>query len=150
MERERASNRARVSEAIAEHLKQIDGTGSYLTNLSGNVKPRLQFWDEIDDFPAVNISAGTETREYNGGNFRWRDLNLIIRCYVRQEDNPLEELELLMQDVEAALETPLPIVYRDTRGNPQSIVQITLLSMTTDEGVMAPLAVGEIAILVRY
>ena len=46
------------------------------------VERRLKFWDEVDEFPTVHIGAGGETREYDGGGFRFRFLRITIRCYV--------------------------------------------------------------------
>ena len=67
-----ATKRSSIVNALAEKLKMIDGTGAFLMNLYNNVEPRLLFWDEVTDFPAVHINAGSETREYQGGGYKDR------------------------------------------------------------------------------
>ena len=64
------TRRSAIVTALAEQLKAIDGTGTFLTNLFDNVSPRLLFWDEVTDFPAVHLNAGQETREYQGGGYK--------------------------------------------------------------------------------
>ena len=76
------SRRANLLKSIAEKLKDIDGSGAFLTDLQNNVHPRLKFWDEVDEFPAVHLNAGSESRQYQGGGFKDRFLVVTIRCYV--------------------------------------------------------------------
>jgi hypothetical protein len=42
------------------------------------------------------------------------------------------------------------LTYTDQDGTSQSVQQITILSLDTDEGALEPLAVGEIICEVRY
>ena len=77
------SRRANILKALAEKLKDIDGSGAFLTDLQNNVEPRLKFWDEVVEFPAVHLNAGAETRQYQGGGFKDRFLAITIRCYVQ-------------------------------------------------------------------
>ena len=148
--RDYSSNRNKVVQALANKLKLIDGTGEWLTNVNGKVFPRLRFWDEIEETPEINLSAGNETREYNGGGLRWRDLQVTIRVYVEHEEDPQNVLGLVLQDVETSMEDPTPIKYYDTRNVEHQIVQVTIVSISTDEGALAPVGVGEMVILVRY
>ena len=61
--RQYTTRRQGIVDAIVDKLKNIDGAGNYHTNLEDNVSPRLKFWDEVDEFPAVHINAGSETRQ---------------------------------------------------------------------------------------
>ena len=72
------TRRSSIVTALSSKLKSIDGTGEFLTDLYENVEPRLLFWDEVTDFPAVHINAGQETREYQGGGYRDRFLTLPL------------------------------------------------------------------------
>ena len=81
------SRRANILKALAEKLKDIDGSGAFLTDLQNNVEPRLKFWDEVVEFPAVHLNAGAETRQYQGGGFKDRFLAITIRCYVQDEED---------------------------------------------------------------
>ena len=148
MARSTSTRRSQILDALVEKFKDIDGSGDYRTNLSNQVFPTMKFWDEISTYPAVNLSAGTETREYYGSNNRWRFLTITIRAYVNQED-PTEALCLLLEDLEYVLDNNLSISYSDSYGS-GGTAQQTILSIDTDEGVLAPLGIGEMIIEVRY
>ena len=149
-ERTYTSRRANILKALAGKLKDIDGSGAFLTDLQNNVEPRLKFWDEVVEFPAVHLNAGAETRQYQGGGFKDRFLAITIRCYVQDEEDATEGLNLLMEDIETVLEENSRLEYSDAQNNTFNTQQITIVSINTDEGVLEPLAVGEIDIEVRY
>ena len=144
-----ASRRARIIEALVTKLKTIDGQGAFLTDVGENVHPRLKFWDEVDEFPAIHLNAGSETREYQSAGVRDRFLSVTIRCYVQDEDAQ-EALNQLMEDIETVIEDNSRLTYTDKANNVFYTKQITVLSIDTDEGVLEPLGVGEILIEVRY
>ena len=148
MARSTSTRRSQILDALVTKFKNIDGTGDYRTNLANQVFPAMKFWDEISTYPAVHLSAGTETREYYGSNNRWRFLTITIRAYVNQED-PTEALCLLLEDIEYVLDNNLSITYSDSYGS-ASTAQQTIISIDTDEGVLAPLGIGEMIIEVRY
>jgi len=146
--RQYTSRRSAITRALAEKIEGIDGRGIYHTAIA-EVSPRLKFWDEVEEFPAVHLNAGSESRQYQGGQYKDRFLNLTIRCYVNQED-AVDALDELLEDVETVLEENSRFVYYDRMGLEQYTQQITVISIDTDEGVLEPLGVGEILIEVRY
>ena len=143
------SRRANILNALAEKLKDIDGSGAFLTDLQNNVHPRLKFWDEVDQFPAIHLNAGAETREYQAAGYKDRFLSVTIRCYVQEEDAQ-RALNVLMEDVETLIEDNAQLEYSDRQNNVFKTQQITILSIDTDEGVLEPLGIGEILVEVRY
>ena len=143
------SRRANIVAALTDKLKNINGAGQFLTDLQNNVHPRLKFWDEVDQFPAIHLNPGAETREYQGGGYKDRFLSITIRCYVQEEDAQ-DALNILMEDVETVLEDNAQLEYTDKQNNTFKTQQITIISIDTDEGVLDPLGVGEILIEVRY
>ena len=147
--REYTSRRIAIIDALVEKLEEIDGSGNYRTDLNGNVSRRLKFWDEVDEFPAIHISAGAETREYLGAQNKTRFMQVTLRCYVNDEDS-VEALEGLMEDVETVLDTHSRLRYVDRKYDFQYTQLITVLSLDTDEGALEPLGVGEIVCEVRY
>jgi hypothetical protein len=149
MDRIYTTRRQSIVDALVTKLKLIDGTGDYLTNLYSNVSPRLKFWDEIVDFPAVHLNAGSESREYQGGGYKDRYLNITVRCYVNEED-AVVALDKLLEDVETVIEENSRLIYTDKQGATQFTHQISIISIDTDEGVLEPLGVGELLIQVRY
>jgi hypothetical protein len=148
-ERDYTTRRMAIVKAIEDKLKLIDGNSPYRTNLFGNVLPRLKFWDEVQDFPAVHVSAGAETRQYQGGGYKDRFLTLTIRIYV-QEENAVFALEKLFEDIETVIESNSWLEYLDQDGNTQRTQTISILSIDSDEGALEPLGVGEIICEVRY
>ena len=148
-ERTYTSRRMNIIEALVTKLKDIDGSGAYLMDVNENVHPRLQFWDEIEEFPALHLNAGSETRDYQAGGYKDRFLSVTVRCYVNEEDAQ-RSLNALMEDVETVVEENSRLQYRDRLNATHFTQQITVVSIDTDEGVLEPLGVGEIALEVRY
>ena len=147
--RQYTTRRMGIIEAIVDKLKEINGGGTYHTDLGNNVSPRLKFWDEVDEFPAVHVNAGREAREYLTGGVKNRFLNITLRCYVNEED-AVNALDALLEDVETVLEDNAAMSYTDKLGVSQGIQQITVLSIDTDEGVLEPMGVAEMVAEVRY
>lgn len=143
------SRRSNIVEALSEKLKNIDGSGAFLSDVANNVHPQLKFWDEVEDFPAIHLNAGSETREYQAGGYKDRFLSVTVRCYVN-EDEAQYALNALMEDVETVIEENSNLQYFDKQNNEFNCQQITVVSIDTDEGVLEPMGIGEILLEVRY
>jgi hypothetical protein len=143
------TRRLGIVNALVDQLKNINGAGAYLSDVNENVSPRLKFWDEVEEFPAIHLNAGSETREYQAGGYKDRFLSITLRCYVQAEDS-VEALDELLEDVETVLEDNSRLAYLDRTQTTQYTQQITIISIETDEGVLEPLGVGEMLIEVRY
>ena len=144
-----STRRLGIIQALVEKLKEIDGNGDFNTDVYGNVHPRLKFWDEVNEFPAIHLNAGSESRIYQSAGYKDRFLAVTVRVYVQAEDS-VEALEELLEDIETVIETNSRLSYTDRRGDEQFTQQITIISIDTDEGVLEPLGVGEILLEVRY
>ena len=142
------SRRAGITAALADKLATIDGRGLFKQSVA-ETSPRLKFWDEIEEFPAVHLIAGSEPRQYQTGGYKDRFLNVTVRCYVNEEDS-VTALDELLEDVETVIEENSRLRYYDRNGLEQHTHQISILSIDTDEGVLDPLGVGELLIEVRY
>ena len=148
--RKHSTRRRSIVGAIAEKLyENLNGSAPYRSAVQ-SVEPRLRFWDEVQDFPAIQVGAGQETREYEGAGFRFRFLRITIRCYVNDNDDVILALEELLEDVETVLEDNDPLTYTDSTGTSQTTAKTTIISVDTDEGVLEPLGVGEVIIEVQY
>ena len=141
------SKRTSIIKALTEKLRGIDGTAPYSTNLYGNAHAKLKFWDEVQDFPAVYLTPGSEQREYLPSAFTWAYLGVAIKVYCRG-DEAQEELERLLEDIETCIDANRVLVYDAEKGH--ETTEILIQSITTDEGLLAPYAVGEINLQVRY
>ena len=145
MSRSNTTRRSAILTALAEKFKEINGSGSFKSRLDDNVQTRMKFWDEIEQYPAVHMAAGAETREYYGGGNKWRFLTIMIRAYVNAED-PIEEL---LEDIETVIDANNSLTYHQL-GTNAGVTQFTVISIDTDEGVLAPLGIGEMIIEARY
>ena len=142
------SKRSSITKAIVAKLNLLlDGTAPYQTNLYGNAYAKLKFWDEIQDWPSVYATPGTEQREYLPGNFKWGHLGIALKVYCKGEDSQ-EQLETLLADIEACIDANRVLVYDQDKQH--ETTEILIQSIITDEGLLAPYAVGEVQLQVRY
>jgi len=144
------TQRKKIAVALAEKLKEIDGSYPYNINVFDNVESHLVFLDEIQQYPKVCVVAGDESRQYLPDGFKWRFLSLTIRAYVSNEEDAQEELSLLIEDIERIIDDNDALVYDDAVSPNEQTTSMTIESIGTDEGVIAPLGIGEIVVEVRY
>lgn len=141
------TKRTAITKALVEKLKtNLDGV-AYTSNIFGNAYPKIKFWDEVEDFPCIYATPGSESREYMPSDFIWGYLGISLKLYCRGEFAQ-EDLEQLLQDVEDVVDANRVLVYDVTNG--YETTEILLTSITTDEGLLAPYAIGEINLQVRY
>jgi hypothetical protein len=141
------SRRTSIITALTDKFKLIDGQSPYQVNLTGNAFAKLKFWDEVEDFPSVYTTPGSEQRDYHPGGFAWGYLGLSVKVYCRGENAQLE-LEQLLEDLETCIDANRVLVYDVAKA--YETTEILIQSITTDEGLLAPYAVGEINLQVRY
>ena len=144
------TKRKKIAEALANKLKEIDGSHPYNVNIFDNVTTKMVFLDEIEQYPKVCVVAGDEERESQPGGFKWIFLGLTIRAYVHNAEDAQEELELLLEDIERIIDENDALVYDDTVDPNLTATSMTIETVSTDEGVIQPLGIGEISITVRY
>jgi hypothetical protein len=140
--------RSKIADALVEQLKSVDGASPYLINFHKNVRKKLIFWDEIDDFPFICVVAGDETRQYLPSDFKWAFLNVNIKVYVKAEDAE-EELEKALIDIERVIDANCTLAY-DPDDITKTTEDIRILSISTDEGLLNPIGVGDILLQIRY
>jgi hypothetical protein len=143
------SRRKEITELLVSELKKINGSVStfdssytYNFNIFNNVIRRMKFLDEINDFPTICVNAGEESRIYDTLGLTTGELNLTIRSYVKAE-NPITTAENLADDIEH-------IVYHLGDRSDIGVLDITIQSVSTDEGLVAPFGILEIEVLARY
>lgn len=141
------STRSSIVNALVEKLKEIDGSESYQSNVFNNVTNKLKFWDEVNDFPYICVVPGSETRDYLPADFKWGFLGISLKVYVKG-DEPIQELENLLEDIEKVIDANRTVAYGETPA--ERTTEILITSIVTDEGLLAPYGVGEINLQVRY
>lgn len=139
------SKRNSIVKALAEKLKLIDGSAPYLVNIYGNAFPWLKFWDEVQNFPCIYMTPGSEYREYLPGDFKWAFLSISLKVYCNGEEST-SQLEQLLEDIETCIDANRVLEYSPG----METTEILITSIVTDEGLLAPYAVGEINLQVRY
>mgnify|MGYP001440093349 FL=1 len=145
-----ASRRKEIIEFLVTQLKEIDGQTSgfsasytYGNNLFNNVFRKLKFLDEVNDFPAIYISAGTEIRDFNSKNLTLASLDATIRAYVFGEDNSQDLSDSLVQDIEH-------VIYSLGDNPDKGILDITIDNISTDEGLATPYGIAEVELTIVY
>ena len=69
---------------------------------------------------------------------------------MEKAEDAQEELALLLEDIERIIDENDALVYDDTVDPNLQTTSITIESISTDEGVIAPLGIGEMVVTVRY
>ena len=142
--------RKKIVDALVEKIQGIDGNHPFNSNIFNNAHGGMVFLDEITEYPKVCVVSGDEVREYQPGEFKWRFLSLDIRVYVEDQEDPQEVLALLMEDIERVIDENDILIYDDTVSPNLTTTSLTLQSLSTDEGVLAPLGIGEMTLECRY
>jgi hypothetical protein len=145
-----ASRRKEIVEYIVTQLKQIDGETSgfnpsytYFNNLFNNVFRKLKFLDEVNDFPSIYVSAGTEIRDFNSKSLTVGTLDVTIRAYVFGEDNSQNLSDDLVQDIEH-------VIYSLGDNPEMGVLDITIDNISTDEGLTTPYGIAEVELTIVY
>lgn len=144
----KGTTRQSIVKAFVEKLKEINGSGQYEANLFSNVEPKLKFWDEVNDFPYVSVTAANESREYLPGGFEWGFIVLNVRVYVQQDDSQ-DALEVILSDIERCVRDNRELTYGSLEQG-QTTTDVSLLSIETDGGLLNPLGIGEMVFLIQY
>ena len=144
------SRRTEIIDFLVTRLKEIDGEASpfdssytFNTNLFNNVFRKLKFLDEVNDFPSLYIAAGTEFRDFNSKSLTVASLDVTIRAYVYGEDNSQSLADDLVQDIEH-------VIYSIGDNSDKGILDITIESISTDEGLAIPYGLAEAQLTVVY
>ena len=142
--------RKKIVDALVKQIKGINGIHPYNSNAFNNVHGNMIFLDQIQEYPKICVVAGDEARQYQPGEFKWRFLNVDIRVYVENQEDSQEALAILMEDIERVIDDNDILSYDTTVSPNLKTTSLTLLSLSTDEGVLAPLAIGEMRVECRY
>jgi len=143
--------RKKIVDALVEELNlRINGVSPYNSNIFNGAEGHLKFLDQIQEYPHICVVAGDETRQYQPDGFKWRFLQVDIRCYINDEADPQETLALLMEDIERVIDNNDILTYDDTVSPNLKTTSLTIISLSTDEGVLTPLGIGEMIVEVRY
>ena len=144
------SRRTDIIDFLVSNLKEIDGAQSgfdssytYNENIFNNVYRKIKFLDEVNDFPALYLNAGTEIRDFNTKSLTVATLDVTIRAYVFGEDDAQSKVDDLIQDIEHVL-------YNLGDNSDKGIFDIQIDNITADEGLIEPYGLAEIVLTIQY
>lgn len=144
------NRRTEIVQFLVSQLKEIDGDISpydtayqFNHNVFNNVYRKIKFLDEVNDFPSIYLSAGTEIRNFQSENLTVATLTVSIRTYVYGEDNSQQLADDLVQDIEH-------IIYNIGDNPEMGILDITIENITQDEGLSFPYGIAEVELSVVY
>lgn len=141
------SARSKIVSALVNLLNNNLNGIDYTSNVHNNVENKLVFWDEINNFPYIGITAGAEAREYLPSNFKWGFLTISIKVMVKTS-SASDVLEQYLEDIENLLDANNNLLYDSDNGKTTELISI--LSIDTDQGLLEPLGVGEMVIQIQY
>ena len=104
---------------------------------------KIKFIDEVNDFPALYLSAGTENRDFNTKSLTVATLDVTIRAYVFGEDDAQTKVDDLIQDIEH-------VIYNFGDNSDKGIFDIQIDNITADEGLIEPYGLAEIVLTIQY
>jgi len=144
------NRRSEIVDFLITELKNIDGgTSNYSAsytfnvNLFNNVFRGVKFLDEVNDFPAIYLAAGAENREFESLSLTVATLDVTIRAYVYGEDNSQSLADDLLEDIEH-------VIYSLEDSPAKGIQDITIESITVDEGLVEPYGLAEVNLQITY
>lgn len=144
------NRRSEIVNLLVDLLKGINGeispydsTYQFSQNVFGNVYRGVKLLDEVNDFPSLYIAAGTETRNFQSQNLTEANLTVTIRAYVYGEDNSQTLADQLIQDIEH-------VIYSIGDNPEMGILDITIESITADEGLAFPYGLAELELSIVY
>ena len=144
------NRRSEIVDFLITNLKNIDGgTSNYSAsytfnvNLFNNVYRGVKFLDEVNDFPAIYLAAGAENREFESLSLTVATLDVTIRAYVYGEDNSQSLADDLLADIEH-------VIYSLEDSPTKGIQDITIESITVDEGLVEPYGLAEVNLQITY
>lgn len=144
------NRRTEIVNYLIDRIRQIDGDISpydnsyqFKLNIFNNAYRKIKFLDEVNDFPSIYLSAGTEIRNFQSENLTVATLTVIIRAYVYGEDNSQSLADDIVQDIEH-------VIYNIGDNPDKGILDITIENITEDEGLAFPYGIAEIELSVVY
>lgn len=111
-------------------------------HIYNNVFRGIKFIDQINDFPCIYIQVGKEVFNYDSRGVTTAFLPLMLRVYV-YEENGMHGLEDLVEDIANKIER---IQFLED----SKIIESVIASVDTDNGLLEPYGLAEIAINILY
>lgn len=143
------SNRQSIVEAFTLATKtQLNGVLDPY-NIYDNVFSSNKLTKDIVSFPCITYSPGPESFQYLPSGLRWNFLTVYARAYVKNMENPQQELEVLIQKIKNIIDSNTNIPYY-VDNTLMHTTDVNLQEISTDDGLLAPDGIAEVVFVVRY
>ena len=143
-----------IADKIKTELTQQNKGTKYFHDIYDNVYTRSFLISEVPSYPAITVTPGPEGFEYQPSGVRWTTQLFYIRAYYKDEYDSERQMQLLIRDLKKVVDTPEKLQY--TISNPDGSEETRFVTVdkldgvTTDEGVLRPVAIGELSIFLKY
>ena len=146
-------NKVEMLEIFTEELRLIDGGTSVFDNnyrfefdCHEKVFPHFKFLEEINDFPTICFYVVEETIAHIGADVRYKTAVIDVRGYVHEalgeEESSNYWAEALLDDIEHVLQ--------HIRRKHPCFIDVRIVNLSTDEGIMEPYGVANMLLTVTY
>ena len=134
-----ATRRKQIIDGLVTELGQTNDVDA------SNVFRHFKYLDEINDFPTVCLTPGSEARQELSANRRLGSIAVSLRGYVFDENN-LGSAEILAQNVESKVDSFSANVAAKANG----VSDARVTSFRTDEGLFQPYGIADLDIEILY
>lgn len=140
------SARSKIVKTLVELFNTELNGSTYTSNIYSNTIAKQIFWDEVNNYPLISVTAGSEARQYLPGNFKWAFLEVNVKIYIEDQTDPQGVIEQFLEDIETIIDANNDLNYETGK----TTEEISIVTISTDEGVLEPLGIGEISMQIRY
>jgi len=134
-----ATRRKQIIDGFVTELGQTSDVDS------SNVFKYFKYMEEINDFPTICLTPGTESREELSANRRLGSIGVALRGYVFDENN-IDTAEIFAQNVESKVDSFSANVAAKANG----VSDARVVSFRTDEGLFQPYGIADLEVEILY
>ena len=132
------ARRTQILDALVDHL--VTNTDA----VANNVHKRYLYLNEVNDWPTITFIPQSEVRVSRGADARQGIIDLFLRGYIYDDDDPLGEAETFGMQIDDAVET-----FRDSN-RALEVEEARVLEFRTDEGLFHPYGMADLTIQILY
>jgi hypothetical protein len=145
------SKRRAIINYVITTLKEIDGGVSpydssytFSSRVFNNVFRGASNYENINDFPTIQVIAGPERYTYRTLGNTEASLNLLLRCYLYNGDKSLlkAECDNLIQDIDH-------VIYK-VGTNTLNLHKFNITAVDSDQGLLEDHSIIEVHLLAEY
>lgn len=111
-------------------------------DIYNNVFRGIKYLDQINDFPCIYLQAGQEVFNYDSKGSTSASMTIMLRVYT-YEENAMHTLEEFVEDISNKID-------RTDYTDRNRIIESTVTSIDTDNGLLDPYGLAEIRLDVIY